>query len=155
MTHFFYQVLDQVVTITPGQLTDIESNANINARAGYFETPRIRDPDPCEPFVITLPGSTLVINPVGFANQYAQPRSAERLQINGVTNVNLGLGKQFTYGPYRISTQLQVFNIFNADNSTKLRTSPQYDEDLQPVSAFQFADVQSPRAAQILVKFTF
>ncbi|MCG8509903.1 MAG: hypothetical protein MI741_11815, partial [Rhodospirillales bacterium] len=134
---------------------DVILNANINARAGYYEDPRQHPFDPGQPYRTTLPDGTEIYNPFS-GTMYAQPRNAERSQMDGVMNVNLGLGKQFSFGPYRIQTQFQVFNIFNADSFTQFGwPRVYYDENLQPLGDFNYNNIQSPRAAQLLVKFTF
>lgn len=135
---------------------DIILNANINARAGYFEDPRQHPFDYSQPYYITLPDGSVTQNPYRVA-QYAQPRNAERSQMNGVANVNIGIGKQFRLGSYTLSSQLQIFNLFNDGNYTDASWNVYYDENMQPLGEPYYSSyyLQSPRAAQLLIKMTF
>lgn len=110
---------------------------------------------PNEPRYIVL-DDTRVFNPLLWLPNYPQPRSAERRSVfGGVYTMNLGLGKIFNLGRYRLEGQFQVFNLFNGNEPLYGGNLGLVDEDLQDLPYLYISAIQSPRAAQLMLKVMF
>lgn len=87
----------------------------------------------------------------------AEPRSAKRERGESLTNINIGIGKNFRFGRYTLDAQVQVFNIFNLDGDLADKS---FSNVLKPDGTPYFpngryVDIQSPRAVQVKLKLVF
>jgi hypothetical protein len=142
---------------------DISVNANYIYTSGSYLTPATSwtshfkmDAQIGIPSVIVTPAGT-VTNPLMQVTPLRESRSDDKEITEGEHVMNIGIGKDFTIAGNKLSVQFQMFNVFNSDGNLSDNLymerlladgTPANDE---PV----FYNIQSPRAAQLLLRYVF
>jgi outer membrane receptor for Fe3+-dicitrate len=115
---------------------------------------RLAAPDPrFGPATVTLSNGRVVSNPLATTIRFAYPtRDEGQFTLPAVQVWNARIGRDFRLGARRLETALDVFNVTNneafylLENGAHQTFSPLFGQGRQR---------QTPRAAQISVRFVF
>jgi hypothetical protein len=136
---------------------DVVAAVNYTFQSGLWSGPiftRLAAPDPrFGPATVTLSNGRTVSNPLATTIRFAHPtRDHGQFTLPSLHILNLRFRRDFHFGKYRLEPALDVFNVTNHDAFHLIEQggtqtfSPLYGQGRQR---------QTPRAAQISVRFVF
>jgi hypothetical protein len=130
---------------------------NYTFQAGLWSGPivtRVGNPDPrFGPATVTLPNGRVVSNPLATTIRFANPtRGDGQFQLPSVSTWNLRIGRDIPIGNRRLETALDIFNLTNGGALSLLDIGA--NQTFSPTFR-QGRMRQSPRAAQVSLRFTF